>query len=125
MPALEKTVWLDATAESVTLRISVGHGQPGFTRVKLDGELIAESDPQDSTTLTGLVVKLGPPGPLAGKVIDTVTVIEELNPATNETSMEWRIDEASPPLDQALNETASPGEQVVYNVRLRLKVENA
>lgn len=125
MPALEKTVWVDATADSVTLRISVGHGQPGFTRVKLDGKLVAESDKHDPTTLAGLAVELGPPGPLAGKVIDTITVIEELNPATNETSMLWRIDEASPPLDQPLNESASPGEQVVYNMRIRLKVENA
>ena len=120
MPALDTVAWLDPNGGTVTLHLTVGHGQPGATRVEVDGALVAESDEDDPATLSGLVVDLGPPNEVSGKNVVTTTVIEDVNPASDQTSVTWRIDEASPPLNESRSENVTPGERVVYSGRIRL-----
>jgi hypothetical protein len=121
MPALDTLTFLDANALNVRLRIAVGHGQPGFTRVRLDGVLIASSDPEDATTLAGLDVDLGAPADLDGKSLETTTVIEDFVAATNQTSLTWEVDGANPPLNESREQLASNGARVTYSAKIRFK----
>ena len=73
-------------SNEVFLSVTVGQGQPGYVRVRLDGRLIADGN--DSLKR----VSLGDGDELHGSVIEVLTTVTDTNPQHNRTSVEHLLE---------------------------------
>ena len=99
----------------VTLSVKIGDGQVGGTAVNLNGAPVGSGAP-----ITNL--RIGAPGQdLRGGDIDCTTTVRDVNPATNHTSVTYRLrggkEDRDFPYEITVNDA---GGRAVYLITFRL-----
>ena len=101
--------------DTVTLKITIGHGQVGTTIVNLSGnELVTGHHGSLELTLPGTGETL------SGKTLYCSTTVADIQTATNETSVTYVLEGGAIPFKQTLQETVeSHGDVVFYTAVFR------
>lgn len=97
--------------DSVTFKITIGHGQVGITSVNLGKERI-KSDYQNTLELT--IPEKGKD--LKGKKLFCSTIVADVRTETNETSVTYELTGGAKPFKQTLQESVESEGDVVFYV---------
>ncbi len=96
-------------AATVHLRLVIGQAQKGATVVQIGGVMLASSN-QDVVE-----VELGTGAELRGKKVFCTTVVTDINPQTNLTSVTWEISGGLAAFTRTCTETLDhDGDSVLY-----------